>query len=69
MAKKLILHDYQTVAELIKAFKVKVERKGDDYSGIYWEVTMYGSKLRNDSKESKGNGRRAVGQDGRGGRE
>lgn len=40
-SKKIILHDYQSVAELIKAFKVKVERKGDDYSGIYWEVEIY----------------------------
>ena len=44
MAKKLIIKDYQTVAELIKAFKVKVERKGDDYSGIYWEVEIYGKR-------------------------
>ena len=37
---KIILHDYQSVLELIKAFKVKVERKGDDYSGIYWKVKL-----------------------------
>ena len=44
MAKTIILKDYQTVAELIKAFKVKVEKKGDDYSGYYYEVTIYGPR-------------------------
>ena len=47
---KIVLTDYTTVAELIKAFKVKVERKGDDYSGIYWEVEIYG--LRKNNKRS-----------------
>lgn len=41
MAKTIIVHDFTTVCELIKAFHVKVERKGDDYSGIYWEVEIY----------------------------
>lgn len=40
--RKIILHDYQTVAELIKAFKgrIEVKRMGDDYSGIYYEVII-----------------------------
>ncbi len=40
--KKLILHDYQTVAELIKAFggKVKVKRMGNDFVGVYYEVEI-----------------------------
>ena len=41
---KITLTDYQTVAELIKAFHVKVERKGDDWSGIYYEVEIYGKR-------------------------
>lgn len=38
---KIVLTDYRTVAELIKAFRVKVEKKGDDYSGWYYEVEIY----------------------------
>lgn len=43
MEKKLTIKDYQTVAELIKAFdgKIKVEQKGDGYSGKYWVVEFY----------------------------
>lgn len=44
MAKTITVTDYTTVCELIKVFKVKVERKGDDYSGTYWIVTIYGKR-------------------------
>ena len=42
MQNKLILQDYRTVAELIKAYDgiVRVERKGNDYVGVYWEVEI-----------------------------
>lgn len=43
--KKIILQDYTTVAELIKFAdknkkKIKVNRKGNDFVGIYWEVIL-----------------------------
>jgi len=40
--KKIILHDYQTVVELIKAFKgrVEIKRMGDEFSGVYYEVKL-----------------------------
>ena len=41
MAKTITVTDFTTVCELIKAFHVKVERKGDDYSGPYWIVEIY----------------------------
>lgn len=43
---KIIIQDYTTVTELIKFAhnnnkKIVVNRMGDDYSGIYYEVTIY----------------------------
>ena len=48
--KKLILNDYQTVAELIKLAqkakkKIEVKRMGDDYVGVYYEVKIYGQHI------------------------
>ena len=43
--KKLILNDYQTVAELIKLAqktkkKIEVKRMGNDFVGVYWIVKL-----------------------------
>lgn len=45
MAKKLILHDYTTVIELIKFARankhvITVEKKGNDFAGVYWEIKL-----------------------------
>ena len=39
---KMIVQDYTTVSELVKATKgrIKVNRMGNSYAGIYWEVIM-----------------------------